>query len=191
VGEGASLERILRTIAWEGDHAVILDQTALPTEQRERDLVTMEHAFEAIRTLQVRGAPLIGVTAAFGLYLGMREALARPGADPAAELARGVDYLAGARPTAVNLTWALRRAAAHVTPFLGRGAPVILDELLCFARSILRDDVAANRAMGVHGLPLVRGKSAVLTHCNAGLERIRTAASTERSRGAGPVPLVD
>jgi methylthioribose-1-phosphate isomerase len=162
------LERVLRTIAWEGDHAVILDQTALPTEQREKALTTMEDAFEAIRTLQVRGAPLIGVTAAFGLYLGMREALARPGADPAAELARCVDYLAGARPTAVNLTWALRRAAAHVTPSLGRGAPVILAELLAFAQSVLRDDVAANRAMGVHGLPLLQGKKSVLTHCNAG-----------------------
>ena len=142
MSDATPLERVLRTISWEGDHAVILDQTALPTEQREKALVTMEDAFEAIRTLQVRGAPLIGVTAAFGLYLGMRAALARPGADPAAELARCVAYLAGARPTAVNLTWALHRAAAHVTPILTHGTAAILDALLAFAQSVRRDDLS-------------------------------------------------
>ena len=128
----------------------------------------MEEAFTAIRTLQVRGAPLIGVTAAFGLYLGMREALADPRAQPAAELARCVAYLSSARPTAVNLFWALEQAAAHVTPVLGDGAPAILACLLSWAQSVLLDNVATNRALGAYGLPLMRGKKAILTHCNAG-----------------------
>src|SRR5690348_15879715 len=112
------LDDVLRTIAWEDDHLVILDQTALPTERRERDLRTIEDVFTAIRTPQVRGAPLIGVTAAFGLYLGMRDALADPRAQPTAELARCVAYLSLARPTAVNLFWALEQAAARATPAL-------------------------------------------------------------------------
>ena len=158
----------LRTIAWAGDHAVILDQTALPHEERDVELHTMADAFDAIRHLRVRGAPLIGVTAAFGLYLGMREALAAPGADPAAALPRCVEYLAGARPTAVNLCWALRRGAESVTPLLGSDREVILDHLLAFAQYTLDEDVAANRALGEHGAALLRGKRAVLTHCNAG-----------------------
>ena len=164
----ATFPRVLRTIAWERDRVVILDQTLLPGERREVELESLEDAHEAIRCLRVRGAPLIGVTAAFGLYLGVREALEVTGSDPAIELRRCADYLAGARPTAVNLTWALRRAIAHVTPGLGRGSRSILDALLTFALTVQRDDVAANRAMGVHGLALLRGKRAVLTHCNAG-----------------------
>lgn len=158
----------LRTIAWEDDHVVILDQTALPAEQRDRMLSTLEDAAEAIRALRVRGAPLIGVTAAFGLYLGMREALASPTADPRAELERCACHLARARPTAVNLTWALERAMAAVTPLLDAGSGAILECLLHVARSLLTADVATNRALGRHGISLIRGKSAILTHCNAG-----------------------
>ncbi len=162
------LARTLRTIAWEGDHIVILDQTALPTARRDRALYTLQDAFEAIRMLRVRGAPLIGVTAAFGLYLGMREALARPGAEAAHELERCASYLAGARPTAVNLAWALQRATDHVAPVLDGAPDAILDRLLGFAQSLREADVAVNRALGEHALPLLRGKRAILTHCNAG-----------------------
>lgn len=163
-----SLERVLRTIAWEDERVVILDQTALPAWRREMPLLTAQDAFEAIRGLRVRGAPLIGVTAAFGLYLAMKEALIAPGADAVAALERAHAYLAGARPTAVNLTWALRGAAAHVAPLLGADHAAIVAALLDFACGVLADDVATNRALGRHGLPLLRGKRAVLTHCNAG-----------------------
>ncbi len=162
------LARTLRTIAWEDDHVVILDQTRLPTERRDLPLYTMQDTFAAIRDLRVRGAPLIGVTAAFGLYLGMREALSGRDTAPARALEESAAYLAGARPTAVNLTWALRRAVAHVTPHLGEERAAILARLHGFAQSVLDADVAANRALGLHGLPLLQGKSAVLTHCNAG-----------------------
>lgn len=164
----AASDITLRTIGWEDGQVVILDQSLLPAVRREIPLATLHDAFDAIRWLRVRGAPLIGVTAAFGLYVGMKEALAHPAADPAAELKRCAGLLAGARPTAVNLTWALRRAVAHATPFLAAGRAELIEQLLAFAQSILREDIAANRAMGEHGLPLVRGKQAVLTHCNAG-----------------------
>lgn len=158
----------LRTIAWEDGRVVILDQTALPAEQRELTLASMADAYDAIRHLRVRGAPLIGVTAAFGLYLGMSEALSRPGADAGTELQRCAGFLAGARPTAVNLTWALRNAVEDVTPYLADGGEIILDRLLQFARNLLDADVAVNRALGGHGLPLIQDARAVLTHCNAG-----------------------
>ncbi len=164
-----SLAHALRTIAWEDDHVVILDQTALPSERRDVFLRTIEDAFVAIRDLQVRGAPLIGVSAAFGLYLGMREALANQDADPARELARCSAYLAGARPTAVNLTWALQQAMRDVAPLLDSGdSQAILARLLRVAQGLLDADVATNRALGLHGLPLLRGTRAILTHCNAG-----------------------
>ncbi len=87
-----ALESVLRTIAWQQvyHHLVILHQTALPGERSEIPLYTMQHTLTAIQSLQVPGAPLIGVTAAFGLYLGMREALAKGGAESAVELSRCV-----------------------------------------------------------------------------------------------------
>lgn len=162
-----ALGSALRTIAWEGDHLVILDQTALPGERHEVLLCTMEDAFEAIRDLKVRGAPLIGLTAAFGLYLGMRDALSSKDADPADALTRCVEYLVGARPTAVNLSWALHQAVARVTPVASVGS-IVLDELLSFAQALLARDVATNRAIGLNGLPLLRDRTSILTHCNAG-----------------------
>jgi methylthioribose-1-phosphate isomerase len=168
VSESRSPSFYLRTIGWEDGHVVILDQTRLPGEQRDVRLRTIEDAWEAIRNLRVRGAPLIGVTAAFGLYLGMVEALEHRIADVSGELDRCVDYLSTARPTAVNLTWALRRARTEIAPFVNSSRETVLDELLAFARRLLDDDIATNRAMGLHGLSLLEGKSSVLTHCNAG-----------------------
>lgn len=166
--ENRSPSSFLRTIGWEDGHVVILDQTRLPGEQRDVRLHSAEDAWEAIRSLRVRGAPLIGVTAAFGLYLGMVEALEHRDADLADELERCIDYLATARPTAVNLTWALHRAAREIAPFVSAGRETVLDQLLAFALRLLDEDIATNRAMGTHGLPLLEGKSSVLTHCNAG-----------------------
>ncbi len=162
-----NLEHRLRTIDWDDGHLVILDQTLLPVEKREIRLDTMEATFEAIRELRVRGAPLIGVTAIFGLYLGMREALASTEEDPGRALDRCVSYLATARPTAVNLTWALQHAAADLSPFLGSPS-VLLDKLLSLAHEMLARDVAANRSIGVHGMPLLQHCRSILTHCNAG-----------------------
>ena len=164
---GTSIVNLLRTIAWAGDHLVILDQTLLPVEHRELRLDTMEAVFEAIRHLRVRGAPLIGVTAAFGLYLGMRDSLGGAQEEPRQALTRCVEYLSSARPTAVNLTWALQRAASDVAPFLDAPGSAV-QKLLASAQECLARDVAANRAIGVNGLPLLRGLRSILTHCNAG-----------------------
>lgn len=146
---------------------LILDQTLLPMQARQVRLTTLEQAAQAIRTMQVRGAPLIGVTAAYGVALGLTES-----ADHSdASLDRIVNTLAQTRPTAVNLHWALARIrrALSLLPAQDRRAAAWRE-----ARAIAAEDVATNAAIGRIGLPLLseiaqrKGSVQVMTHCNAG-----------------------
>jgi methylthioribose-1-phosphate isomerase len=158
----------VQAIAWSPSGAVrILDQRALPEARIERDLETAEDVADAIRTLQVRGAPLIGIAAAMGLVAGLR---AHRGARRDAFLARLNElarHLGATRPTAVNLRWALERMsrAAHEGP--GDGS-AIWQRLAAHAAAILDEDRAMCRRIGECGLPLVPDGANVLTHCNAG-----------------------
>jgi methylthioribose-1-phosphate isomerase len=139
----------------EGRDAVrILDQRLLPGEERWVDLLTAEEVALAIRDLAVRGAPAIGVAAAYGVAVE-----ARRGADPA-RLRAAAAHIAGARPTAVNLHWAIRRISGRI----GRPAAEVLAE----AHAIRDEDEAACRKIGALGAPLVPDRARVLTHCNAG-----------------------
>ncbi len=152
----------------DGDAISILDQTLLPHREAWLRLQSVEAVAEAIRAMRVRGAPLIGVTAAYGLSLALR-------ADPSDQaLDHALRLLAATRPTAVNLGWALARVAA-----VARAAapPARALRALHEAEAIALEDVAACRAIGQHGLPLLRdlllaiGNARpvqVLTHCNAG-----------------------
>ena len=149
----------------DGRSVDIIDQTVLPHEYRTRCLVSLEDAAHAIRSMQVRGAPLIGVTAAYGLAL----ALARK--DDAATLAAAVATLAATRPTAVNLGWALARMQAKLVPLAaGERAPAAWLE----AGAIAEEDAEQCRRIGEHGLALLRplaekrGRLDIMTHCNAG-----------------------
>lgn len=132
----------------------LLDQRRLPAEEAWLELAEGDAVADAIRTLAVRGAPAIGVAAAYGLAVE-----ARRGA-PAARLRQVADTLAHARPTAVNLAWAVRRMGRR----LGLGAAEILAE----AHAIRDEDEAACRTMGALGAALLPRGAAVLTHCNAG-----------------------
>ena len=156
-----------RTIWPEGGAARIIDQTRLPHRFETVDLRTAADAAHAIRSMQVRGAPLIGATAAYGLWLALA-------ADPSDDsLAAAYDSLLVTRPTAVNLRWALDRvrAAVAATPRNDR-AQVALEE----ANTIAEDDIATCKSIGAHGARLLadaaRKKNGapvqVLTHCNAG-----------------------
>lgn len=136
------------------DAVHLLDQRLLPAEERWLDLTTGEEIAQAIRDLTVRGAPAIGVAAAYGLAVE-----ARRGADPA-RLHAVADLLVRARPTAVNLAWAVRRMSARI------GAPAA--EVLAEAQAIRDEDEAACRRIGALGAPLVPHRAKVLTHCNAG-----------------------
>jgi methylthioribose-1-phosphate isomerase len=154
-------------LADDGWTVAVIDQTRLPFDFELRHLRTAEDAAEAIAAMVVRGAPLIGVTAAYGVALGMR-------ADPSdAGLAAVTQSLGATRPTAVNLKWALERMTSvlQATP-----APLRAGRAYDEAARIAAEDVAACAAIGQHGLGIIAGLAAgnggrpvnVLTHCNAG-----------------------
>jgi methylthioribose-1-phosphate isomerase len=158
----------VQAIAWTPRGAVrIVDQRALPEAHIERDVESAVAMTEAIRTLQVRGAPLIGIAAAMGLVAGLREARGGPRERFLARLEELAGPLAAARPTGVNLRWALdrMRRAAAATP--GDGA-ALWDRLKTEATAIWEEDRAMCRRIGENGLPLVPDGATVLTHCNAG-----------------------
>ncbi len=159
----------LKTIEWINDCARIVDQTQLPGRLDYKDITTSVQMVEAIKTLQVRGAPAIGVAAAFGLYLGIRGI---PNSASSAlfesELNKQADCLISARPTAVNLAWAVRRM---ITADISKNGGTISERktfLLQEACAILEEDRRMGRAIGEIGFDLVKNCRAVLTHCNAG-----------------------
>jgi methylthioribose-1-phosphate isomerase len=166
-GAGAS---VIETLAWVGGIdgcCRLLDQTLLPAEVRTLEIRSVAAMVDSIRRLAVRGAPAIGVAAAFGLVLALREDGVQ---DPAAALARlrhaALD-LAAARPTAVNLAWALERMlhSAERAHAAGQDLPACV---LAEARAIAREDAEHCRRMGELGAELLRDGMRVLTHCNAG-----------------------
>ncbi|MGH7547792.1 MAG: S-methyl-5-thioribose-1-phosphate isomerase [Gemmatimonadales bacterium] len=158
----------VQAIAWSPTGAVrVVDQRALPEAHIERDLESAEAVADAIRALQVRGAPLIGIAAAMGLVAGMRELRAAPREAFLARVTRLVELLAGTRPTAVNLAWALDRMARAAAATPGDG-PAIWERLHVEATAILEEERAMCRRIGEAALPLIPNGAKVLTHCNAG-----------------------
>src|SRR5436853_307999 len=158
----------VQAIAWSPTGAVrIIDQRALPEARIERDLESAEAVAEAIRTLQVRGAPLIGIAAAMGLVAGTRERRGAPREEFLGRLAELARLLAASRPTAVNLRWALDRMTRRAATTPGDGA-ALWERLRAEATAIWEEDRAMCRRIGEAGLPLVPDGTTVLTHCNAG-----------------------
>jgi methylthioribose-1-phosphate isomerase len=159
---------VIRPVRWEEGRLVLLDQTRLPTEEVERACASWPEVAEAIRTLVVRGAPAIGVAAAFGVVLAARASRATTHAGLLADLEDAIKGLAATRPTAVNLFWALDRMRRVVVAGAALPVPALRERLLAEAQAICAEDLAANRAMGAHGAALVPAGARVLTHCNAG-----------------------
>lgn len=162
----------IETLRWIGDHhghLVLIDQTRLPVELIDYECRTVEIAWEAIKQLRVRGAPAIGIAAAYGTVLGMQNASLIEKTGFGGALNQVTGYLAESRPTAVNLFCALDRMKAK-----GHSLPesLSLDEkraaLLAEARAIHDEDRELCRSIGRHGAGLLKHNSGVLTHCNAG-----------------------
>ena len=156
-------------ISWGPDRTVrILDQTLLPVEERYLDLATVAGMAEAIRALRVRGAPLIGISAAMGVTLAIRghEGRGRGGEDLAAAL-EACDTLHATRPTAVNLFWALNRMRQRARSAAAEGQELHA-ALVQEATAIWDEDRAMCDRIGEAGLPLIPEDGTVLTHCNAG-----------------------
>ncbi|MEX2112612.1 MAG: s-methyl-5-thioribose-1-phosphate isomerase, partial [Pirellulales bacterium] len=162
----------IATLDWVGDvdgHLVLIDQTLLPLELKNLDCRDVETVWEAIRSLRVRGAPAIGVAAAYGVCVGMQNADEADVDRFFARLGEVVDYLASSRPTAVNLFWALARMRRSADQLRATCAPrEIREALLSEARSIHEEDRAMCRQIGQHGAALLSDGQGVLTHCNAG-----------------------
>jgi methylthioribose-1-phosphate isomerase len=155
-------------VRFAGDRLVLLDQTLLPAREVEREYTRWEDVAEAIRTLVVRGAPAIGVAAAFGVVLAARASRATSTEALLADLDTAVKGLAATRPTAVNLFWALDRMRRTAEALRPRPAEEARARLAAEAETILAEDLAANRALGAHGAALVPPNARILTHCNAG-----------------------
>ncbi len=156
----------IRPIEWNEGTLRLLDQTRLPAEQVVLEITDYRSAAAAIRDMQVRGAPAIGVTAAYAVAMAAREVSAESRAFFLNELQRAGELITAARPTAVNLQWAVRRMllAAETEP-----DPAQMPErLLAEAKVIQQEDEAINRQMGDWGKSLLPGEGGVLTHCNTG-----------------------
>ncbi len=168
----------------ENSALVILDQTLLPGRVNYLSLTTNEEICHAIKTLQVRGAPAIGVAAGYGAYLGAKSA---PETDFSAFYShfKAICHdLAASRPTAVNLFWALRRMEQKALSLKDRPIPAIKAALKEEALAIHREDIAQNKAISEHGLSLLKPGMGLLTHCNAG-----PIATSEYGTALGPILL--
>ena len=156
------------TIEWVDGRIHLIDQTLLPNEFKQIYCDDVESVWEAIKSLRVRGAPAIGIAGALGTVLAIWESKATNYLDFAGELKKATDYLATSRPTAVNLFWALARIEQTAEKYKDLEIPQLKEVLLNEAQSIIEEDRARCRAIGQHGLDLLRNGDTILTHCNAG-----------------------
>lgn len=161
---------MLKTIQWTSSAVRLIDQTRLPLEVAYVDITTPAAMHDAVKRLVVRGAPAIGIAAAFGVFLGIRNSSA---ASIHADLEQVCVYLATARPTAVNLFWAIKRIRKVAEAELAGGATPdrVRHRVLVECQAMLEEDIAICRAIGERGLELFAGKSGIInlmTHCNAG-----------------------
>ncbi len=156
-----------KTIEWKDGAVVMIDQTRLPVEEVYVECRTYEDVAEAIRTMVIRGAPAIGVAAAMGVALGAQGVQTSDRAEFAAEVKRISDVILGTRPTAVNLSWAVKRMLGKLDGARG-DVEQIKGQLVEEANIMLDEDIRTCREMGRAGAELIEDGSVILTHCNAG-----------------------
>jgi methylthioribose-1-phosphate isomerase len=156
------------TIRWEGDAVVLIDQRVLPTEETYLHCRDARSVAEAIKNMVVRGAPAIGVTAAMGIALGMKQSDASDAAGARKAMEELTSMMAATRPTAVNLFWAIERMKKRFDELAPDGVDAIRAGLESEAEAICAEDIEINRKMGAHGASLIPDGARILTHCNAG-----------------------
>lgn len=160
-------EKVLQTVAWKNGRVRLIDQTALPERLAYIELSDWRDVAQAIRTMVVRGAPAIGCTAALGMALGARGIIAEKREVFKQRMEQIADTFRAARPTAVNLFWAVDRMLNVIDRTEGNVVD-IKDALITEALKMLGEDIEANHAIGRYGAELLKNGSTVLTHCNAG-----------------------
>ncbi len=162
---------MIPTLEWTSDGVRLLDQTRLPLEETYVLATSYQKVADAITTMVVRGAPAIGVSAAMGVALGVKQSSATSLVDLQADFKQMCRVLAATRPTAVNLFWAIKRMEERFAALLsqpGITIDAIRSALIDEALRMYDEDIAACRAMGAHGAGLLPTSGGVLTHCNAG-----------------------
>jgi methylthioribose-1-phosphate isomerase len=159
---------MIETLEWTDSGVLFIDQTKLPTEETYVNCTTHEQVADVIRTMVVRGAPAIGVSAAMGIALGVKNSKATTLAELRPEFDRICDLMGKTRPTAVNLFWAIRRMRDKFESLQTLPVAQIKQELIEESKRMHAEDIAANQAMGKHGATLMPSSGGVLTHCNAG-----------------------
>jgi len=159
---------MIKTLEWTSQGVRFIDQTRLPTEEVYVTCRTYQEIATAIRDMIVRGAPAIGVAAAMGIALGVKQSSAQDVASLRTEFGQICRTLGETRPTAVNLFWAIRRMQQKFESVASQGVHQIKITLVEEAQQMLLEDIAANQAMGRYGATLMPSSGGVLTHCNAG-----------------------
>src|ERR1700686_4692826 len=159
---------MIQTLEWTQSGVVFIDQTKLPTEEVYVTCTTHQQVADVIRTMGVRGAPAIGVAAAMGIALGVKDSKAESAGELKHELGEICDNMGKTRPTAVNLFWAIGRMQEKFEGLRSRPIAQIKQEMIEEAKRMHAEDIAANQAMGRYGATLMPSEGGVLTHCNAG-----------------------
>ena len=160
---------MIKTVEWTKDGVRMLDQRLLPAEETYLVLRSYDEVAEAIKKMVIRGAPAIGVAAAMGIALGASQSVGTSVADLEDDLQYICDEMGKTRPTAVNLFWAIERMRATFQRVKSKNdVEEVKKILIAEALAIFQEDIAANRAIGKYGGPLIPDNATVLTHCNAG-----------------------
>jgi methylthioribose-1-phosphate isomerase len=159
---------MIQTLEWTDAGVRFIDQTKLPSEESYVTAKTYEEVADVIRNMVVRGAPAIGVAAAMGIAIGMKNSKAETGAELKKDFDQICEVIGKTRPTAVNLFWAIRRMGDLFEKMRVRPVPQIKQALIEEAKRMHAEDIAANQSMGRHGAALMPASGGVLTHCNAG-----------------------
>lgn len=159
---------MIETLEWTDAGVLFIDQTKLPTEETYVNCTTHEQVADVIRTMVVRGAPAIGVSAAMGIALGVKNSSAATVAELRPEFDQICDLMSKTRPTAVNLFWAIARMRKKFESLQALTVSQIKQALIDESKRMYAEDIAANQAMGKHGATLMPASGGVLTHCNAG-----------------------
>jgi methylthioribose-1-phosphate isomerase len=159
---------MIQTLEWTDRGVRFLDQTKLPTEETYVTCKSYQEVADVIRNMVVRGAPAIGVAAAMGIALGVKNSQAESTGDLKREFDQICDVIGKTRPTAVNLFWAIRRMQQKFENLRVCPVPQLKQALIGEAQRMHAEDIAINQAMGRHGAALLPASGGVLTHCNAG-----------------------
>lgn len=155
-------------VDWQDDHVVLLDQRKLPTEETYVTIKTVTELAKAIRNMTVRGAPAIGVTAAFGIALTVNNSTAIDFKTLWSDILQNAECLHATRPTAVNLAWALAHMKAYIHELQNEPIACIKEKTIKEAIRLKNADITTNQQIGEHGQSLLLNGNTVLTHCNAG-----------------------